>query len=289
MDNETTTSNQDRRRRRARTRRRLSYTIAIVASLVIAFIVYTKSRFLPNRVSTYVNEHYLADSPFEFQCGRISGDFVNRIVLRNPVLRYHSDAASFNVFKADEIAVDYKLFDALKLNLVVEDLRLDNVRLQIRKDTGGALVLPFLADTSAVAGLGGGVLGARVDVRRFEIDGLQMLFGDGERELAVRDVNLAGSFGLDGTEGRLTPAGDPCRVGRELVHRRLGLFGASRIPRSARHERDRLRGVRARDSGRQKRGRQNPPAFGHLRHHVFYPTCGRDPAPPACSAGRSPT
>jgi hypothetical protein len=188
--------------RRGRRRRRLSYAIAILASLIIAFLVYTKSRFLPNRVTRYVNQHYLEDSRFEFQCGRIGGDFVNRVIIRDAVLRYHAAEASFNVFRADEIDVDYRLLDVLKFNLVVEDLKMHNGSVQIRNGADGALVLPWPAAGTAVAP--SGESGGSIDVRKFEIDGLQVLFGDGERELAVRDVNLAGSFGLDdGGAGQL--------------------------------------------------------------------------------------
>lgn len=185
-----------------RGRRRLSYAVAVVASLVIAFLVFTKGRFLPNRVSTYVNEHYLEGSPFEFQCGRIAGDFVNHVVIHDAVLRYHAPAASFNVFRADEISVDYRLLDVLKFNLVVEDLQMKNVGVQIRRDEDGALVLP--PATAAGGATAGAESAGSIDVRKFEIDGLHVLFGDGERELAVRNVNLAGSFRLDeGGVGRL--------------------------------------------------------------------------------------
>jgi hypothetical protein len=188
------------RKRGSKTRRRISYAIAIVVSLAIAFVVYTKSRFLPNRVSEYVNLHYLADSPFEFRCGRISGDFVNRVVIEDPVLRYHSDRASFNVFRADEISIDYRLLDVLKFNLIVDDLQAHNVRLQIRQDEAGALVLPVPAGGVEAAAPSSG---AKVDVKSFAIDGLQVLFGGDGRELAVRDVNLSGSFALENSVGRL--------------------------------------------------------------------------------------
>lgn len=190
------------RRRSVRIRRRVSYAVAIVASLVIAFLVFTKSRLLPNRVATYVNQHYLEDTPFEFRCGRISGNLVDHIVIRNPVLRYHSEDASFNVFRAAEIVVDYRLADVLQLNLIVDDLQMKDVSLQIRRDVEGELVLPVPSGPATEAGGGGGGFAGAVDVKHFEIDGLQMIFG-GERELQVRDVNLAGSFRLQGGVGRL--------------------------------------------------------------------------------------
>jgi hypothetical protein len=189
--------------RRSRWRRRMSYVVAIVASLVIAFVVFTKSRLLPNRVSSYVNEHYLQGTPFEFQCGRITGDYVNRIVIRDPVLRYHGADASFNVFRADEIAVDYRILDVLRFNLIVDDLRMQDVSVQIRRDEDGGLVLPIPTTGGGEAATVAQEFTGRVDVQQFNIDGLQVLFGDGNRELKVRDVNLSGSFDLEDGVGRL--------------------------------------------------------------------------------------
>lgn len=181
-----------RRKRRSTIRRRLSLAIAIVVSLVIAVVILTKSRYLPSRVAKYVNTQYLADSPFEFSCGRISGNFLRRIVVKDPVLRYHGQNASFNVFRADEIAVEVRLLEAVHLNLAIDDLYMKNVRLQLRKDTEGHLVIPE----------GGGgdaehvesAMEGSVTVDRFRVDGLQLFIGGEDRELAVRNVNLAGAL-----------------------------------------------------------------------------------------------
>ena len=188
-----------RRKRRATIRRRLSVGIALAISLVIAFVVLTKSRYLPSQVSSYVNDHYLADSPFEFSCERISGDFVHRVVISNPVLRYHSSSASFNVFRADEVVVDYKVLELTRLNLAIENLLLSNVRLQLRQNESGQLVLPTPKSQarrpSAVSG--------SVNVERFHVDGLHLFFGGEDRELAVRDVNLVGSVAYRAGVSRL--------------------------------------------------------------------------------------
>ena len=116
--------------KRANLKKRLSFYLAVILSLAIAFVLFTKSRFLPYQVSKYVNDHLIDDPRFEFSCQKISGDLINHVVIKNPSLRYHSTDASFNVFRADEVEIDYNIIEVMKLNLVVKDLRLRNVGIQ---------------------------------------------------------------------------------------------------------------------------------------------------------------
>ena len=191
----------DRKRRLGRYRTGLSLAVAIVAAIAIAFVVLTRSRLLPYQVAKYVNRHLLVDTRFEFSCGGISGDLVKHVVIHNPVLRYHAPEASFNVFRADEIEIDYDAFGVFRLNLVVHELRLRNVGLQIRQDERGRLILPIPLETEEKGTVG--AFSARADVRRFVIDGLRLNFGTGDRELAVRDVNLKGAIQYADGVGRL--------------------------------------------------------------------------------------
>ncbi len=182
--------------------RRVSAIIAVVITIVLAVVIYHESRILPQRIADYVNRHYLAGTPFEFSLDGVSGTFVRRITLKNPVLRYSSEEASYNVFRADRISVTYQLIPVFAFRLLVDDVQLDNVAIHLREDAEGRLILP---------GTGVPEPGAKkkkispvIDVRRFRIDGLAMTFGGNEVQLAVRDVNLDGAFAYDHGLGRLT-------------------------------------------------------------------------------------
>jgi hypothetical protein len=161
-----------KRPRRGRFKRRFSLALGIVLALGIAFVVLTKSRLVPYQLSKYINEHMLADSRFTFSCRAITGDLVRRVVLHHPVVRYHGDDASYNVFLADRIAIDYSITGVFRLNLVVQDLSLDNVRLQIRQDAEGRLILPVPVEGEPVASSGAGAArrGAEIQYRRAEHD-----------------------------------------------------------------------------------------------------------------------
>ena len=191
----------EERRSRGSLRRRISFAIAVVLTGVIAVVFYHQSQLLPGRISKYVNNHYLKGTNFEFSVEGVSGFFIRHLTLKNPVLRYQSPSASYNVFRADEISVEYDLMPIFAFRLIVTDLTLRNVAIHLRQDAEGRLVLPVLPGGGKGRRMG---VSPVVNVRRFLIDGLEMQFGGNKRELAVRDVNLTGSFEYADHAGRLT-------------------------------------------------------------------------------------
>jgi hypothetical protein len=191
----------DRKKRRTGIKRPLSYAVAVVVTLVIAAVILTRSPLLPYEVARYVNNHYLKDSPFQFRCERISGNLFRRVVLSDVSLRYHARDASFDVFRAGEIEIVYSLRDVLRLNLIVDDLALRDVAIRVQQGEDGDLVLPVPVIEREMPRAA--PISPRVDVRAFAVDGLQVAFGGGGRELAVRDVRLAGSFRYEKGVGEL--------------------------------------------------------------------------------------
>ncbi len=187
-------------KKRNRLRRRISYLVAVVLTGAIAGTGVYQSRVLPRRISTYVNTHYLTGTNFEFSVDGVSGFFVRHVKLTNPVLRYNSPNASYNVFRADEISIEYDLMPIFAFRLIVTDLTMRNVAIHLRQDEEGKIVLPVLPkgdkpgrfDVSPV-----------VNVRNFAIDGLEMQFGGNQRELAIRDVHLNGAFEYADGSGHL--------------------------------------------------------------------------------------
>jgi hypothetical protein len=182
--------------------RRISAVIAVVISIALVVVIHHESAILPERVAGYVNRHYLAGTPFEFSLDGISGSFYRRIVLKNPVLRYNSEEASYNVFRADRISVTYQLIPVFAFRLLVDDVQMENVAIHLRQDEEGRLILPGTgvpepgAKKKAVSPV--------VDVKHFRIDGLELTFGGNETELAVRDVNLDGAFSYERGVGRVS-------------------------------------------------------------------------------------
>ena len=197
----TTDTTPIRPERRASRVRRISAVIAIVISTVMAVVVYRESRILPQRVADYVNRHYLAGTPFEFSVDGISGTLVHRINLQNPVLRYHSAEASYNVFRADRISVTYQFIPVFAFRLLVDEVEMENVAIHLRQDAEGRLILPGTGPAKPEAKKK--KISPVVDVEHFRINGLALTFGGKERQLAVRDVHLDGSLSYDGGMGNL--------------------------------------------------------------------------------------
>ncbi len=182
--------------------RRISAVIAVVISIALAVVAYHESRILPERIAGYINRHYLAGTPFEFSLDGVSGTFVRRINLKNPVLRYHSQEASYNVFRADRISVTYELVPVFAFRLLVDDVELENVVIHLRQDEEGRLILP--GSGVPKPGAKKKAVSPVVDVRHFRINGLALTFGGNETQLAIRDVNLDGSFAYERGVGRVS-------------------------------------------------------------------------------------
>src|SRR5262249_43481929 len=89
--------------------KRISWTIAITLTAAIAGVGYHQSQLLPRRISSYVNDHYLKGTNFQFSVDGVSGFLVRHVTFKNPTLRCHSTNASYNVFRADELSIDYDL------------------------------------------------------------------------------------------------------------------------------------------------------------------------------------
>ena len=166
-------------RKRNPWRRRISYLVAVVLTGAIAGTGIYQSRLLPRRISEYVNTHYLRGTNFEFSIDGVSGFFVRHLKLTNPVLRYHSPNASYNVFRADEISIEYDLMPIFAFRLIVTDLTMRNVAIHLRQDEDGKIVLPVLPKGDKPGRFD---VSPMVNVRNFAIDGLELQFGGNQRE-----------------------------------------------------------------------------------------------------------
>jgi hypothetical protein len=133
------------KKKRIRLHRVLSLVVAIALTIVIAVVVFQRSGLLSFRLSAYINDHYLRGTPFHFSCGKITGDLVGHISLSRPVLHYQSGGRIFEVFRAERITMDYDLPKAVKLQVLVKNLQMDGVRVDLRRDHEGKLILPMLA------------------------------------------------------------------------------------------------------------------------------------------------
>jgi hypothetical protein len=183
-----------------RFRKRLSLLIALLLTIVIAFWFLKRSSFLPYQFTKFVNENYLQDTPFQFSCKKVSGNLINQVVIESIVLEYADEDSRFTLFESDRIALNYQMVQLLKLKLVIDELALDNVRIQVEQDENGQLIIP--APGAAVAGEGDPV-SPYIDVRRFLVHGLQLSFSGGSRQLQVKDVSMVGSLKYIDGEGTL--------------------------------------------------------------------------------------
>ncbi|MCZ6767051.1 MAG: translocation/assembly module TamB domain-containing protein [bacterium] len=195
------------KRKIIRLHRGWSLAIGIVVTLVIAGIVFLKSGLLSYQVSKYVNDHYLAATPFRFSCGRISGNMVNHISIVRPVILYQEDGVMFEVFRADRVSIRYNVIEIARLRMIVDNLEIDRPRLTVREKANGKLLIPELPSEDGSVPEGG--VPAHVEIKNFTIDDADVAYERPDTTYSVRDLDLRGSFSfidhigdIDVDEGR---------------------------------------------------------------------------------------
>lgn len=179
------------KKKRIRLHRALSLVVAIGLTAVIAVIVFQRSGLLSYRFSAYVNDHYLRGTAFHFSCGKVTGDLAGRASVSRPVLRYQKRGRIFEVFRADRISLDYSLPKALQLQMIVKNLEIDGVRLDIRRDDDGALIVPVPRITPG-ASASDGI--PPLVVERFAVTDMDIVYERANGPLHVEDARLLGNL-----------------------------------------------------------------------------------------------
>jgi hypothetical protein len=183
-----------------RFRKRLSLLIALLLTVIIAFWFLKRSSFLPYQFTKFVNENYLQDSPFHFSCKKVSGNLINQVVIESIVLEYADGNDRFTLFESDRISLNYQLMQLLKLRMVIDELALDNVRIQVEQDEEGRLIIPA---PGMVVESGSKSVSPHIDVKRFLVHGMQLSFSGGSRQLRVKNVSVIGSMQYLDNKGTL--------------------------------------------------------------------------------------
>ncbi len=168
--------------------------------MLIAAVVIKKSSVVSYRLAKYVNEHYFKDTNFRFHCGSIEGDLINHVVLKNIAIRYEDGKRKFDVFKAGGIDVNFSIYEVMKLNLVIDNLRIDDARLRLEKHKTGKLLIP---SASELYSDGHSSVSPRIKLSRFLISNFNFVYADSSRTVSIGNMDLEGTFQLEGGKGEL--------------------------------------------------------------------------------------
>ncbi len=196
------------KKKHIRLHRALTLILAIVLTIVIAAVVFRRSGLLSYQLSSYINEHYLKDTPFQFSCGKIDWDIVGHISIADPALRYRDGGRRVDMFRARQIAVDYSLVQVLKLRMIVRNLEMEDVNINILVDDEGKPILPVLPSSEGTSSVD--VL-PHVVIDQFSIRDLNMTFESGGETTHFSNASVLGSLSYIQGEGEI-------EIRRGMVH-----------------------------------------------------------------------
>ncbi len=185
-------------KRRIRFHRRISLIVALAVSLVVAYAIIKKSNVLPYRLSKYINEHYLSGSGFQFTCGSIKGDLVSHVVLEN--VKIAAKIGTYDLFSARRIELDYSIFEILKLNLVIDELKMKGASINLRRGPGGRMLLPqpHLDRSTATS-----ANAPHIEIHAFSFENVDLTVEQGSKAAHVKDLDLKGRFNYSGGAGEI--------------------------------------------------------------------------------------
>ncbi|MBI4721197.1 MAG: translocation/assembly module TamB domain-containing protein [Chitinivibrionia bacterium] len=162
-------------------------------------LVIKRSSVIPDKLSAYVNEHYLQGTNFTFSCGGMKGDLLRTAVLKDVVVSYRDDEAEFDLLDIGEIAVDYSILDMIRLDLNIQRLSMNDVRVRLRRNGSGALVLPALLHSRPEAPPG---QAPNIEIKNYILDDVSFEYRDSARTVEIDDIKMSGTFRLSGGAGR---------------------------------------------------------------------------------------
>ena len=178
------------KKRRIRVHKSLTFGLAIALSVAIAVILFQRSGILSHQLTQYVNDHYFKGTPYEFSCGKVASDLVSRASVADATIRYQDADQSVTLISVDEIAVDFDVLEVLKLKLIIEQLRLDKVRISLCYDKEGKPIVPAFGELSGLSEQG---MSPQVEIRRFAIRDLEAAVEKRNAPFAIKNVDVSGS------------------------------------------------------------------------------------------------
>jgi hypothetical protein len=194
-------------------RKRVYIVFAVLAAVALgilaALVVVRKSGIIPAYLNAYVNDNYLKDTGFTFSCGGLAGDLIGNAVLKNVAVTYRDGANEFKVFEARAIEADYSILDILKLEVMVQRLSLNGVRVHLRRDSRGALMLPPLARHRPNGSSG---RTPRVVIEKYVFDNARFQYDDSTRIVRIADIKLSGQFRIQDGRGHFDIENGSARV-----------------------------------------------------------------------------
>ncbi len=174
----------------------ISLLTGIIVTLVILFILVMHTDFFARSSGRMLSRYLFGGTDFMLRFEKMSGNPLKDITIEGLSVRYRGEEFSFDVLRVERVHVKYSLPSLLHRNIRVEDITVIDPHLWIKPDSSGTYILPGLDGTE------GGAFPS-LDVKRFSVQGGQVITQGPQTANALRNINVSGSIRVEEWEVRL--------------------------------------------------------------------------------------
>ena len=158
---------------------------------IIMMIVIFKTDFFADSAGGMFSRYLFSGTDFTMKIGKLSGNPLKHIEIRDFRIRYESDEFSYDIVRIDRIELEYSARSLASGTPSFSLVELDNPHVWIKPDSTGINIIPHME------GDGGGDLPV-FSVDRFVLRNGQVIFQKPEKADALKDIRLEGAVGSDG-------------------------------------------------------------------------------------------
>lgn len=131
----------------------LIFLLVIVVIGVGSYVYLFQMHGLEDIVAGQLSSMISKTIPLRISVGKLSGDFIESLVLGDVSVRYRDTAAGGELFTAERITLEYKLSNLINRSYLFRYVWFDSAHLMLTADSSGRILLPK-ADPPATAGPG---------------------------------------------------------------------------------------------------------------------------------------
>ncbi len=169
----------------------ISLAIGLLLSAFILMIVIFKTDFFANSAGSMFSRYLFGGTEFTLEIGKLSGNPLNHIEVRDFRIRYESRDFSYDIVRIERIELEYSTRSLVSGTPSFSLVELDNPHIWIKPDSTGINIIPHME------GDGGGDLPV-FNVERFVLRDGQVIFQRPGTADALKDIGLEGSVDSDG-------------------------------------------------------------------------------------------
>jgi hypothetical protein len=169
----------------------VSLAIGLLITAFILMIVIFKTDFFADSAGGMFSRYLFSGTEFSLEIGKLSGNPLKHIEVRDFRIRYHGDEFSYDIVRIERIELKYSAGSLVSGTPRFSLVELDSPHVWIKPDSTGINIIPHMD------GAGGGELPV-FSVDRFVLRDGQVIFQKPERADALKDVGLEGAVDSDG-------------------------------------------------------------------------------------------